>query len=541
VRSIIKAFSAPGKAPPQLGPKRAGVALLCYALLVAAFIVDLLTPQLFIAAILLNGPIALSSLALQRRLTTNLVLAAEIANLVAGYVNGAQAGYHWDGVAIGDRLLLAASFVLVGYLSIKAQEYAREAGVSAGRMRQVEIERALREATGRVRETLNVELVQRAITRESVSLLGASKAQLIIRETPLGPPLILSYRVGEADIAVERHPLSTEIASLFARAADGEDVVRVTASDLLGRLTLEALDAEEALATPIAGGKGVDHVLIDSVDGGESFVSDAIATLRAFAEQAAMALDQAHLFAQLGERNEEIARQKDELADRSDVIRDIVYALAHDLRTPLAAAHVTMNQALSGAYGELPERYRAILTTANAANDDQRRIVETLLLVARYEAGEASTVREFVDVHALVARIVDELRPVSDVKRIELSADLAADPLTTRGDAHELRRAIANLLANAIEATPRDGHVVVRGRRCGDSIAIAVEDDGYGVAEDRRAGLFQRFGGGRPTSGAGLGLYIVRRIAEKHGGSVSYAPRMPNGSSFTLTLPMAPE
>ena len=140
------------------------MALLCYGLLLAAWIVDLLTPQLFIAAILLNGPIALSSLALQSRLTTNLVIAAEIANAVAGYVNGVQAGYHWDGIAIGDRFLLAASFVLVGYLSIKTQEYAREAGVSAGRMRQIEIEKALREATGRVRGTLNVELVQRAIT-----------------------------------------------------------------------------------------------------------------------------------------------------------------------------------------------------------------------------------------------------------------------------------------------------------------------------------------------------------------------------------------
>ena len=80
-----------------------------------------------------------------------MVIAAEIANALAGYVNGLAAGHHWDGIAIGDRLLLAASFVLVGYLSIKTQEYAREAGVSAGRMRQVEIEKALREATGRVR------------------------------------------------------------------------------------------------------------------------------------------------------------------------------------------------------------------------------------------------------------------------------------------------------------------------------------------------------------------------------------------------------
>jgi signal transduction histidine kinase len=517
------------------------VALLCYGLLVAAWILDLLTPQLFIAAILLNGPIALSSLALQSRLTTNLVIAAEIANVVAGYVNGIQAGHHWDGIAIGDRLLLAASFVLVGYLSIKTQEYAREAGVSAGRMRQVEIERALREATGRVRGTLNVELVRRAVTRESVALLGASKATLVVRETPFALPLLLTYRSGDGDISVERRALSTEMASLVTRAVEAEGVFPVTGADLLGRLTLEALGASEALVTPIATSDSVEHVLIESVSAGKSFVTDALTTLRTFAEQAAMALEQAHLFAQLGERNEEIARQKNELSDRSDVIRDIVYALAHDLRTPLAAAHVTMNQALSGAYGELPESYRGILRTALAANDDQRRIVETLLLVARYEAGEASTLREPVNCQELVARVVAELRPVAEIKGIALHEDLPPNPLPARGDPHELRRAIANLLANAIDATPRGGHVAVRAYRSGEAIGIGVEDDGFGVPEQRREGLFERFGGGQPGSGTGLGLYIVRRIAEKHGGTVAYSPRKPRGSAFTMTLPMVQE
>ncbi len=514
------------------------MALLCYGLLVAAFIVDLVTPQLFIAAILLNGPIALSSLALQSRLTTNLVIAAEIANIIAGYLNGVQAGHHWDGIALGDRFLLAASFMLVGYLSVKTQEFAREAGVSAGRMRQVEIEKALRESTGRVRGTLNVELVARAITREAIELLAASKSILVARETAFGPSLIFTYSAGDGDILVERRALSTEMASLVMRAAQSEDVFAVTANDPLGRLTLEALDATEALVTPIASVDAVNHVLIETVRG-NAFVPDAIATLRAFAQQAAMALEQAQLFSQLGERNEEIARQKDELAERSNVIRDIVYALAHDLRTPLAAAHVTMNQALAGAYGELPAPYRDILSTAVAANDDERRIVETLLLVARYEAGEASTLREPLDCNDLAVRIVAELRPVAEIKGIALHEDLAPSALRTQGDPHELRRAIANLVANAIDATPSGGHVSVRCYASGESVAISVEDDGYGVPEQRREGLFQRFGGGRPGFGTGLGLYIVRRIAEKHGGTVNYAPRTPRGSIFTLTLPAA--
>jgi signal transduction histidine kinase len=516
------------------------VAFLCYGLLLIAWIIDLLTPQLLIVAILFNAPIALSSLALQSRLTTRLVIFSEIANAVAGYYDGAVAGHSWSIIAIGDRLLLAASFILVGYLSVKTQEFAREAGVSAGRMRQVEVEKALRQAIGSVRETLNLELVQRAVTRQSVALLGATKATLIVRETSFGTPLTLSYTSGDRDIAVARRPLTTEVASLAAHASEVDEVLVITKNDALGRLTLDALGAEQALATAIATSGPIEYILIECAVS-KPFDADAAPTLRAFAQQAGMALGQAALFTQLGEQSEENVRQKNELADRGDVIRDIVYALAHDLRTPLTAAHVTMSQALAGAYGGLPERYQSVVRTALAANDDQRRIVETLLLVARYEAGEASTLNERVSCDDLALRIVEELQPVADVKGVEIRAEIGPRPLATRGDPHEIRRAIANLVANAIDATPRGGHVIVGVHRTGETIAITVADDGYGVPEELRGGLFQRFAGGHPGAGSGLGLYIVRRIAEKHGGTAQYAPQSPTGSTFTMTLPAIEE
>jgi signal transduction histidine kinase len=281
------------------------------------------------------------------------------------------------------------------------------------------------------------------------------------------------------------------------------------------------------------------HVLIVCVRGVREFAADALPTLRAFAQQATMALEQAQLFKQLGDRNREIAEQKDELSNRNDVIRDIVYALAHDLRTPQAAAHVTMTQALDGAYGELPERYREILRTALAANFDQRRIVETLLLVARYEAGETSSVRERVSCDDVMRRVASELRPVAEVKGVSVVAEPESADLVTIADPHEIGRAVANLLANAIEATSSGGRVVLSGSRNGRMLTIGVEDDGFGVSASQRSALFTRFGG-HPRSGTGLGLYIVRRIAEKYGGGVAYEPREPRGSRFTLTLPAAP-
>ncbi len=516
------------------------MAILCYALLIAAWLVDLFTPQLFVAAILLNGPIALSSLALQRRLTAQLVVAAEIANAIAGYVNGVQAGRHWDVVAIADRLLLAASFVLVGYMSIKTQEFAREAGESAGRMRQIQIERALREATGRVRETLNVELVQRAILRESLRLLGASAAMLIERDSAFSLPLIIELTGGDAEITFERRTLSTELASLAQRARESPGVTRVSSNDALGRMTIEALGAREVLASRVrAAGAASDDVLVELAKGESRFAGDAVTAMQAFAEQAGIALEQARLFAQLGERNDEIARQKDELARRTEVIRDLVYALAHDLRTPLAAADVTMKQAMAGAYGELPPRYAEILRATLAANEDQRRMVESLLLIARYEAGEESTLHESISAAPLIASVVEELRPVAESRKVHLTSDAADRDLPILGDPYELRRAFMNLIANAIAATPEGGTISVRGERSEGEVKIAIDDDGYGVPAELRPSLFTRFGRARSSGGSGLGLYIVRRIVEKHGGTVMFEPRDPRGSTFTVRLPAA--
>ena len=95
--------------------------------------------------------------------------------------------------------------------------------------------------------------------------------------------------------------------------------------------------------------------------------------------------------------------------------------------------------------------------------------------------------------------------------------------------------------ANALEHTPAGGLVELSVATAADTVTVTVTDDGFGVDERLRPHVFERFASGsRSGGGTGLGLYIVRRIAEEIGGSVRYAPREPRGSVFTLTLPKAP-
>jgi signal transduction histidine kinase len=506
------------------------IAAACYALLAIAWGIDLVTPQLFIAAILLNGPIALSSLALQPALTIRLVVLAEVANVAAGYVNGVQEGYHWDSIAIGDRLLAAASFLLVGILTLRAQQSARRAGEAAERDRQVQRERALRRSMERVRASLNTELVMRTAVREAQRITSAPRVLLVTRSSSLDLPD--RYEAEGGEVTLKREPLAPELASVIESARSRGRTVTVAADDPLGKMLREAVSAAAI---------ELDNAAVALVIGwGDRTPSqDEQDAVNDFAENLAVALQQARLFIRLAEQNEEILRGRSELQNRSDVIRDIVYALAHDLRTPLVAADLTASQAIEGAYGELPERYRHILETTRASTADLRRLVETLLLVARYESGEDSHEFRREEMAPLVERAIVELQPVARAKSVRLEAGPVAAHLTIEADADEIRRAVTNLVANAIDATPAEGSVRVETAVRDGSFVVSVVDDGFGIPPERRSALFQRFAGVRAGGGTGLGLYIVHRIAEKYGGRAVYEPREPRGSRFTLELPRA--
>jgi len=390
------------------------VPVACVLSLLGAFGVDLLTPQLFVAAILLDVPIVLSSLGSSARFRVGLIVAALACDIIAGYVNGLQDGHHWSAIAIGDRLLAALSIGLVGYLSFAVIDNAQRAGQAESQELRSRREAQISAAIERVRASLSTELVLRAIAHESVELLDATEARFVLT----GPPVTtLVARHGRAQVDVDEARLPPAAISLVQRAADDGDVIAVGPTDALGRLILDTFGAPEMLALPIADRErrfGVLLVLGEHADRLEELRSVA----RGYANQAASALEQARLFEQLAERNAA-------LEESTGIIRDLVYALSHDLRTPLAALGMTLRQAQAGRYGELPERYREIVDRSVIATDDVQRLAETLLLVARFESGVEL---DFEFVHALLRpkplRIFHDLHRRCCEQPLRICADL---------------------------------------------------------------------------------------------------------------------
>ena len=519
------------------------IAWLSAALLGGAWAIDMVTPQAFVAAILLAIPVALAAVFLERRFTTGMVVAATVANVVAGWYDGVREGGHWDSIAIANRLLAAFSVVLVGVLGNVAQASAERSGRLAASERQAKRVEAMRAALERIRSTLNVDLVARAIVREAVMTFGARSASLIMTSAEGLGDLEYAFSDGAADVTVRRAAYVAGLAQYAIRAMQSGDVIVLVPDDPVMRLCLDALDAGHAFVVPLADVRHPLGVLVMAMRGTAPLDADSRDSLRSFGEQAGIAIAQATIFVEVARKNEELASLNHAIAERGGVIREIVYALSHDLRTPLAAAAMTLRQALDGKYGPLPEAYRDTLRRSIESNDELRRLAETLLVVAKYESGEQSTARAPVRVGAIVRSVADELEPLWHAKSIKMRV-VDDERAIVLGDDGELRRAATNLLANAITWAPEGGTISAAIAREDGRVSLVVADDGFGVPPEERAMLFERGSASwRPRAGAGsgLGLYIVRRIAEGHGGSVSYRPLQPRGSEFTLVMPTVPE
>ena len=217
-----------------------------------------------------------------------------------------------------------------------------------------------------------------------------------------------------------------------------------------------------------------------------------------------------------------LARQRAFVADAS-----------HELRTPLTSVLANLELLAVQLDGDQAETAHAALRSSQR----MRRLVADLLLLARTDAGRIPP-REDTDLGAIVAEAAGELGPVAGGH--ELSVD--AEPAMVHGGRDELLRLTVNLMENAIRHTPSGTRVhAATGTDNGD-VTLTVEDDGPGIAPELAPRVFERFvrGGGDRAGSSGLGLSIVRAVAESHGGSVRLEPgEETGGARFVVRLPAA--
>jgi len=211
---------------------------------------------------------------------------------------------------------------------------------------------------------------------------------------------------------------------------------------------------------------------------------------------------------------------------------------AHELRTPVTVMLAQTQTALTRERGAA--EYRATVEACQRAAQRMRKLMESLLELARLDAGQETLLRMPFDLSKTVGDCVDLVAPLAEARGLKIHCAVPSLPCV--GDPERMGRVVTNLLDNAIEYNQESGEVRIAGERQGGTVILSVSNSGPGIAAEDLPRIFERFyrtDKARSGSGGhtGLGLAISKAIVEGHGGSLEAASQPGRGATFTVRLP----
>jgi PAS domain S-box-containing protein len=214
--------------------------------------------------------------------------------------------------------------------------------------------------------------------------------------------------------------------------------------------------------------------------------------------------------------------------------------ISHDLRNPLSNVLMCSTLLKQGLQKEGLPRYASLAERAERNIAQATEMLDELSESTSLELHGVALKREECDLTALVSEVVGRLDDTS-AARVKITSDGTSRPFLVLADAAQIGRVVTNLLTNALKYSAEDAPVLVRLTRTEDRVDLEVIDRGIGIAPESLKRLFDRYyraaGGRARASGLGLGLYIVRLIAEAQGGRIGVCSEVGKGSTFRLSLP----
>ncbi len=300
--------------------------------------------------------------------------------------------------------------------------------------------------------------------------------------------------------------------------------------------------ARSLLAVPLIAHEIVLGALaIDSTVAG-AFTSEHERTLEIAASQIAAAIDNARLYQEARERAQRLADANRDLEALNRLRDELVQNLSHELRTPLAFVKGYVGLLKAGDLGTITDEQHDALDIIDRKSETIARLIADIMMLETLSADHLLLTQ--VDLRQLVIQAVDGAHLTHRETSIAFVAEVPEQPIFMMGDADRLNQVLDNLIGNAVKFSPQGGCIRVSAGQDSTGWRLGVSDEGIGISPDKLAQIFDRFyqiegGMRRRFGGAGLGLAIVRRIVEAHGGSIQVESQPSKGSLFLVTFPLA--
>jgi signal transduction histidine kinase/CheY-like chemotaxis protein len=288
-----------------------------------------------------------------------------------------------------------------------------------------------------------------------------------------------------------------------------------------------AIAARSAMVVPLrAGDRPIGGITLVSAESGRRFDAEDLALAQELATRAALAVENARLFAQA----QAATRARDEM----------LAVVAHDLRNPLSTISLGAELLLDTTEDDAAHAFhRRHLGTVKRSAERMNRLIQDLLDVSRITGGKMALSPKVEDATLLLAEAVAMLRPLAESGGINFGTRGIEGLPRVRVDGARIMQVISNLVGNAIKFTPEGGSVTLAATCDGDDLHISVIDTGSGISPEALPHVFGRFWQAHEADrrGLGLGLAIARGIVEAHGGRIWVESELGQGSIFQFTLP----
>jgi signal transduction histidine kinase len=277
-------------------------------------------------------------------------------------------------------------------------------------------------------------------------------------------------------------------------------------------------------------------------------VLDAIAPKIGFAIRNARAYERVKhkndtLFDELKTKNEAL-RQANRQLKKDDQLKDeFVYIATHELKNPVTAMKGYLSLIQEGAFGPVEGKLKHAVDQIDQSNQQLISLLNNLLNIARTEAQKLNIKTQAVAICKIIEEVTQDVKPLLDQKGLSLTHSCQNRAVAVMADKERLREIMSNLISNAIKYS-ETGIIDISHEIIQDQLVTHVKDQGVGISEHDQKQLFTRFfrveeEAAKGIPGSGLGLFIVKQLIEKMGGKIWFQSKLGEGSTFSISLPLA--